>query len=212
MNNEIRTTDCDIYEVTLVVSIPNYGEGAADATALDYILNEMDSEITVLSSSEILLSLIPTMVMPTNTSKLAKTTQATLAEDVFEIDEYLDEDAEFNDALLKVALSKLEQPVTVSVVEAHLAKHAKPAVTPKKIKGRSGKFGATAMMKERQNKVMAVLMEVEDASADEIAILSEIPVKLVYNVVATLHKDKWIAAIKTGNGNKVRYSMRKIAK
>lgn len=218
MKHIIKTTDCDIYEVTLVVAIPNYGENGADATALDYILNELDSEITVLSSSELLLSLIPETATPTSATTLAKTTQATLAEEAFEIDEYLDEDAEFNNALLTVAFAKLEQPVTLTVVEAHLAKQmpsqekpTTPLVALVKSKGRGKRKKQrvpTPMMMERQEKVLAVLVQVDDATADEIASWSEIEAKLVYNVLYDLHKDKRIIALRQ-SGNRVRWSVRK---
>jgi len=74
---------------------------------------------------------------------------------------------------------------------------------PKKRKKHKKQYRPSARIAERMQKVLDTLNAVKDASADEIALLSGVPVKQVYSDLYHLHDLKKVSAVKAAG--KVRW-------
>ena len=150
-----------LYEVRLVCAVPDYGVGSA--TAIDYILDGLINEITVIDSDETTLRVVRNEVQ--SEAVPAKQQATTLGED--------------EDSLVQ-ALTDTET-----------------ATKPAKRKQKKWKaYKPSAEVAKRIGVVHAALRALEEGSANDIATVTGIAVKQVYNSLYALHDAKQIGAVK----------------
>jgi hypothetical protein len=168
----VTPLDSNVWKVTLTLAIPDYGSGG-NYTALDAIIPTLDGEIQVLGMQQDLLHLV--LCEASDGAVLARKETNTVPDDTL-LDAQLD----------KLVAQQLHP--TAKTVEA---------TAPVKRKNKKWKaYKPTAKVAERMNTVHAALRALNEASADDIATVTGIPVKLVYNSLYALHDAKQIFASK----------------
>lgn len=164
----IPLSDMRLYKVSLIVAVPDYG---MSTSALDAIVPSLESEIALLSMEETEL-----MVVPTEPTAVAQA----VAVPAVKADNTVPVDIDSVDALLGYDST---------------AQVAQPAKR-KKSKSKRAKHKRNDEVLARIETVFKTLDTVGSASADEIALLSGVRVKLVYAALYELHNAKRIAAHK----------------
>jgi len=163
----VTPLDSNVWKVTLTVAIPDYGS-AGNYTALDAILPTLNDEVTVLGMQEDLLHLV--VCEANETAVLARKRTNTVPDDT---------------ALLDAQLNKL------------VAQQAQPTANTTKRKQKHKKaYKPTADVAKRLEIVHAALRALQDASATDIATVTGMPIKQVYNALYKLHETKQIFATK----------------
>ena len=164
----VTPLDSNVWKVTLTVAIPDYGS-AGNYTALDAIIPTLNEEITILGMQQDLLHLV--FCEANESAVLARKETNTVPDDT---------------ALLDAQLDKL------------VAQQAHPTANTTKRKQKHKKaYKPSAVVAKRIETVYAALRALQDASANDIATVTGMPVKQVYNSLYRLHDAKQIFATKT---------------
>lgn len=166
--------DASVWRVTLTVAVPNY---TGTYSALDALLPLLDNEVQVLGATEDLLHLV--LCADSASAVLAVQSTTTLPDD----------------KTVDMGLAELITQTQASTVAA-----TSPGAVKKKRKGRRGTVKG---IETRRLMVHGALRALGDASAKDIAVVTGIPLKLVYCDLYILHDKKLISANKTAG--KVRW-------
>lgn len=166
----IPLSDMRLYRVSLIVAVPDYG---LSTSALDAIVPSLESEIALLSMEETELMVVPTEPMAVAQAPAVPAVKAdnTVPVDIDSVDALLGYDS------------------TAQVAQPTKRKKSKS----KKSKRKSRR---NPEVLARIETVFKTVEAVGSASADEIALLSGVRVKLVYADLYDLHNAKRIAAHK----------------
>lgn len=168
----VTPLDTNVWKVTLTLAIPDYGSGG-NYTALDAIIPTLDGEIQVLGMQQDLLHLV--LCEATEGAVLARKVINTVPDDT----------------LLDAQLDKL------MAQQAHPTASTVATTTPAKRKNKKWKaYKPTPQVEERMRTVDTALRALGEASANDIATVTGIPVKLVYNALYALHDSKQVFASK----------------